>query len=64
MNGELQIQEGEKKVDTGSAIDKLHLTPTSDDIEWQDGFFTWSDGSSGFMGSSGIFASSSNHMRK
>ena len=64
VNGELQIQEGEKKVDTGSAVDKLHLTPTTDDVEWHDGFFTWSDGSSGFMGSSGIFASSSNHMRK
>ena len=44
---------------------KLVLTPAvNEGLDWHEGFFTWSDGSSGFMGSSGIFASSSNHLRK
>lgn len=65
INGELHVQEGERKVDAGTAQGKLPLTPiASESVEFQEGFFTWSDGSSGFMGSSGIFASSSNHMRK
>lgn len=64
VNGELHIQDGEKKLDTGSALGKFKLAPTvNDSLEWKEGFFTWSDGSSGFMGSSGIFASSSNHLR-
>ena len=34
-------------------------------LDWNENVtFTWSDGSSGFMGSSGILASSSNHIRK
>ncbi|HMV42243.1 MAG TPA: DUF4912 domain-containing protein [Leptospiraceae bacterium] len=62
VNGEIHIQDGPKQEPNSNTI--TINQSLSEELEWQEGFFTWPDGSSGFMGSSGIFASSSNHMRK
>jgi len=68
VNGELHLDEGPKNPNNNFNLSntnsEMNQNSVDQDLEWQDGFFTWSDGSSGFMGSSGILASSSNHMRK
>ena len=67
FNGVIHLQDGPKTDQNNflNSEDSNFNNLTSDELpEWHEGFFVWPDGSSGFMGSSGIFASSSNHMRK
>jgi hypothetical protein len=65
INGEYHIKEGEKKKESENFEEsESNVTFLNSEEEWQEKFFIWPDGSSGFMGSSGILASSSNHLRK
>lgn len=66
VNGELHLQEGPRTQENKLSFLEINskMNSEAESLDWQEDYFTWSDGSSGFMGSSGIFASSSNHMRK
>lgn len=68
INGEILMQDGPPaKGDSFSAdsTKSINESLSNEILDWNENVtFTWSDGSSGFMGSSGILASSSNHMRK